>query len=130
MLALLTKIVEGKADMKDLELLEDLAQTVRVSSLCMLGKTAPNPVISTLQHFRDEYLAHVLEKRCPTNQCEALMKYTILPDACKQCSLCVKKCPVGAITGERGKGFVIDKDKCIKCGACEGTCKFKAIVRG
>lgn len=130
MLALLTKIVEGKADMADLKLLEDLAQTVKVSSLCMLGKTAPNPVISTLTHFRDEYLAHVLEKRCPTNACEALQKFRILPESCKGCSLCKKKCPVDAISGEVGKPFVIDASKCIKCSACVASCKFKAIVRG
>jgi len=132
MLELLKKITDGKAEMEDLELLEELAQTVMVSSLCMLGKTAPNPVISTLEHFRDEYLAHVKEKRCPVNACEALMKYKILPDMCKGCTLCIKQCPVDAITGERGKGdsFKICLDKCIKCNACVGACKFKAIVRG
>lgn len=130
MLALLTKITEGKADMADLKLLEDLAQAVKVSSLCMLGKTAPNPVLSTLQHFRDEYLAHIVEKRCPTNSCEALQKFKILPDMCKGCSLCQRKCPAEAISGERGKPFIIDAAKCIKCGACVEGCKFKAIVRG
>jgi NADH-quinone oxidoreductase subunit F len=132
MLELLKKITDGKAEMQDLELLEELAKTVMVSSLCMLGKTAPNPVISTLEHFRDEYLAHVVEKRCPVNACEALMKYKILPDMCKGCTLCIKQCPVDAITGERGKGdsFKICLDKCIKCDACVGACKFKAIVRG
>jgi len=130
MLALLTKITEGKAEMPDLELLEELAQSVRISSLCGLGKTAPNPIISTLKYFRDEYLSHVLHKRCPTNQCEALRKFKILPEACKSCSLCEKKCPVGAISGERGKPYIIDEEKCINCGLCEQACKFKAISRG
>jgi len=132
MLELLKKITDGKAEMEDLALLEELAETVKVSSLCMLGKTAPNPVISTLEHFRDEYLAHVKDKRCPVNACEALMKYKILPESCKGCTLCMKQCPVEAITGERGQGatFKIDLEKCIKCDACVGACKFKAIVRG
>jgi len=129
MLALLSKITEGKADMADLKLLEELAEAVKVSSLCMLGKTAPNPVISTLTHFRDEYLAHIVDKRCPTNACEALMSY-VITDACKGCTLCQRKCPVEAITGERGQVFKIDKAKCIKCSACVDACKFKAITRG
>ncbi|KAI4454080.1 nadh-quinone oxidoreductase subunit f [Holotrichia oblita] len=130
MLALLDKIIDGKAEMADLELLEQLAAVVKSSSLCMLGKTAPNPIISTLAHFRDEYLAHIVDKRCPTNQCEALQSYRIIPDKCKGCSLCAKKCPVAAITGTVGKPFELDPKKCVKCGVCAGSCKFQAIIKG
>ena len=130
MLDLLTDITEGRATMQTLELLEELAGMVKISSLCMLGKTAPNPVLSTLHHFRDEYIEHIVNKRCPTNQCEALMGYTIGGDKCKGCSLCAKKCPVGAISGAVGKPFIIDQEKCIKCGACVSSCKFSAIIKG
>jgi ferredoxin len=101
-----------------------------VGSLCALGKTAPNPVLSTLKNFRDEYMAHIIDKKCPTGNCEKLAGYTIIAEKCKSCSLCAKKCPVEAISGEKGVPYVIDADKCIKCGACEGACKFKAIIRG
>ncbi|SHI02630.1 NADH-quinone oxidoreductase subunit F [Sporobacter termitidis DSM 10068] len=127
MLALLDDIIEGRATAETLELLEQLAQTVKVGSLCGLGKTAPNPVLSTLRYFRDEYNAHVFEKRCPADRCEAFKKYSIAPDKCKSCGACARKCPMGAITGEKAVPYVIDKDKCIKCGACVETCKFGAI---
>jgi NADH-quinone oxidoreductase subunit F len=130
MLSLLDDIIEGRATEKTLSLLEELSQVVRVGSLCALGKTAPNPVLSTLKYFKDEYHAHVFDKRCPTGNCEALADYKILPEKCRGCSLCAKKCPVEAISGEIKKPFVIDVKKCIKCGACMQSCKFSAIVKG
>ncbi|WP_461245979.1 indolepyruvate ferredoxin oxidoreductase subunit alpha [Treponema sp. R6D11] len=130
MLLLLDDIIEGKATADTLTLLEELSQVVQTGSLCALGKSAPNPVLSTLKYFRDEYNAHVFDKRCPTGNCEALADYKILPDKCKGCSLCAKKCPVQAITGELKKPFTIDPKKCIKCGVCKQNCKFEAIVKG
>lgn len=128
MLALLTDICHGEATEETLALLEETANAVRMASLCGLGKTAPNPVLSTLRHFRDEYLAHVNKKRCPAGQCLKLAMPEIDPDKCKGCSLCSKKCPVGAITGEIKKPFKIDQNKCIKCGACKAACKFGAVT--
>ncbi len=132
MLNLLDDIIEGRATAETLELLEQLALTVKVGSLCGLGKTSPNPVLSTLRYFRDEYDAHVIGKRCPAGQCKALNKYIIDPALCKSCGLCSKKCPVGAISNEacggvKGAPYKIDTDKCIKCGACAQSCKFSAI---
>ena len=128
MLALLTDICHGEATKETLALLEETANAVRMASLCGLGKTAPNPVLSTLRHFRDEYLAHVNKKRCPAGQCLKLAMPEIDPAKCKGCSLCSKKCPVGAITGEIKKPFKIDQNKCIKCGACKAACKFGAVT--
>ncbi len=130
MLNLLTDIVEGRAKAETLSLLEELAQVVKVGSLCGLGKTAPNPVLSTLKYFRDEYNAHVFEGRCPANQCEAFKKYRIEEEKCKSCGVCAKKCPVGAIEGAKGVPYVIDRDKCIKCGVCIESCKFDAVLVG
>ncbi len=128
MLALLDDIIEGRADENTLELLEVTAKAVQMGSLCGLGKTAPNPVLSTLRYFRDEYESHVYKKICPTGECKALAKPEILADKCKGCTACARKCPVGAITGEVKKPHVLDADKCIKCGACKATCKFGAII--
>ena len=128
MLALLTDICHGEATEETLALLEETANAVRMASLCGLGKTAPNPVLSTLRHFRDEYLAHVNKKRCPAGQCLKLAMPEIDPAKCKGCSLCSKKCPVGAITGEIKKPFKIDQNKCIKCGVCKAACKFGAVT--
>ena len=130
MLALLDDIIEGRATGETLELLEELAKTVQVGSLCALGKTAPNPVLSTLRYFRDEYNAHVFEGRCPAGRCEAFTNYRIDETKCKSCSLCARKCPVGAISGERGVPYQIDSEKCIKCGACIESCKFGAVYKG
>ena len=127
MLALLDDITKGRADEHTLDLLEQTALAVQKGSLCGLGKTAPNPVLSTLKHFRDEYLVHVREKRCPAGQCKALAFPEIIASKCKGCSACAKKCPVGAISGEIRKPFHIDPAKCIKCGACKAACKFSAI---
>ena len=130
MLELLTKIVDGKATMDDLDALEKLAANVRSNSLCALGQTAPNPILSTLAHFRNEYVAHIVEKRCPAHVCKHLMVYSIDSDKCKKCSLCSKKCPVDAIHGVVGKEpYVIDTTKCIKCGMCIASCKFGAVEK-
>ena len=129
MLALLTDITEGRGTMKTLETLEELAKSVQKSSLCALGKTAPNPVLSTLKYFRDEYLAHVVNKECPAGVCKALAKYKIVAEKCKGCGMCKRACPVQAISGEVGKPHHIDPKKCIKCGACARTCKFGAVTR-
>jgi NADH-quinone oxidoreductase subunit F len=128
MLALLDDIIEGRADEKTLPLLEQLARAVQKGSLCGLGKTAPNPVLSMLRYFRAEYEAHVLEKRCPTGQCKALAKPSIDEVKCKGCGVCIKACPTGAITGERKKVHHIDEALCIKCGACAKACRLDAVV--
>ena len=127
MLAMLEDITEGRATAKTLELLESTANAVAKASLCGLGKTAPNPVLSTLRHFRAEYEAHVYQKRCPSGQCKALAKPTIDAEKCKGCTLCARKCPVGAIKGELKRPHVIDPETCIKCGECAKACKFSAI---
>lgn len=130
MLTMLNDIVEGRATLKTLENLEDLAKAVQKASLCALGKTAPNPVLSTLKHFKEEYLAHVVDKRCPAGVCKALARFEILAQKCKGCGMCKRACPVQAITGEVGKPHHIDPKKCIKCGGCKSTCKFGAVVTG
>lgn len=128
MLEILDKITEGKGALEDIDKLERLAESIKVSSLCGLGQTAPNPVLSTLKYFRDEYEAHVKEKRCPAGVCQELLTYHIT-EQCKGCTLCTKACPVNAISGERKGLHVIDKNACIKCGACVDKCPFKAIIR-
>ena len=129
MLDILTRITEGKGEEGDIEKLIELGNEIKATALCGLGQTAPNPVLSTIRYFRDEYEAHIKEKRCPAGACKALAKITIDPEKCKGCSLCSKKCPVGAISGEIKKPFVIDQSKCIKCGVCLATCKFGAISK-
>ncbi|MHC9542652.1 MAG: NADH-quinone oxidoreductase subunit NuoF [Vulcanimicrobiota bacterium] len=128
MLEILERIVAGKARPDDMDILEDLAQKVKSTSLCGLGQGAPNPVLTTLKYFRDEYKAHIEEHRCPAGQCRALVSYSIEPELCKGCGLCMKKCPAGAISGQTKAPHVIDSAKCIKCGACISTCRFEAIV--
>lgn len=129
LLEMLTKVTEGKATLEDLDKIEELCYSIKNAALCGLGQTAPNPVLSTLRYFRDEYEAHVVEKRCPAGVCKALAKYVIDPVKCRGCSLCSRKCPVGAISGEIKSPFVINQDKCIKCGACQAACKFDAISK-
>ncbi len=130
LLELLTKVTEGTATMDDLDKMEELCYYIKNNSLCGLGQTAPNPVLSTLKYFKDEYIAHVQERRCPAGVCEKLLKYTIVEDKCKGCTLCARKCPVGAIEGTVKQPHVINQDKCIKCGVCVSNCKFNAIVKG
>jgi len=130
LLSLLDDIIEGNATLETLDLLEELCVNVADSSLCGLGASAPSPVLSMLRQFRGEFEAHVVAKTCPTGQCAALTPITIVADACKGCTACARKCPVGAISGELKKPHAIDIEKCIKCGACIDTCKFKAIIRG
>ena len=129
MLEILEKITSGKGTMKDIENLKTLCNSVKVSSLCGLGQTAPNPILSTLKYFEDEYMAHVIDKKCPAGVCKDLLQYTISEEKCKGCNICAKNCPVDAITGEPKKTYVIHQDKCIKCGVCEGKCPFKAISK-
>lgn len=128
MLEILNKIVEGKGTLEDLDTLEELSETIKNTSLCGLGQTAPNPVISTLKYFRDEYEAHVTSKTCPSGVCQALLSY-IIADNCRGCTKCVRVCPVDAISGKVKEVHEIDQDKCIKCGACMEACPFDAIIK-
>jgi len=126
-LEILEKICEGKGEPGDIETLEELSEVIKNSSLCGLGQTAPNPVLSTLNYFRDEYYAHVYEKRCPAKQCVALLKFTVDPDKCKKCGLCAKACPTGAVEWEKKQPAFINREKCIQCLACYDACRFDAI---
>jgi NADP-reducing hydrogenase subunit HndC len=128
LLEYLEKITTGRATMKDLDDMEQLCYYIKANALCGLGQTAPNPVLSTLRYFRDEYEAHVKEHRCPAHVCKGLVRYTITEN-CKGCSACARKCPVNAISGQIKQQYTIDTDKCIKCGVCMETCKFNAIVK-
>jgi len=129
MLELVTKITEGKATMEDLGLLEELATIVQESTMCGLGNTAPNPVLTTLRYFRPEYEEHIKQKRCQAGVCRALITYWIDPKKCTGCGACAKKCPEGAITGRKKEAHTIDAKKCIRCGVCQTTCKFGAVWR-
>ncbi|HOB19469.1 MAG TPA: NADH-quinone oxidoreductase subunit NuoF [Candidatus Atribacteria bacterium] len=130
MLELLDKITSGNGEEGDIEKLEELGNNIKASALCGLGQTAPNPVLSTIMYFRDEYEAHIKEKRCPAGVCRNLLRYVISSDLCRGCGLCTKVCPVSAISGERKAPHIIDPDKCIKCGACAEKCPFHAITKG
>ena len=115
--------------MEDLDKMEELCNYIKSASLCGLGQTAPNPVLSTLRYFRDEYIAHIRDKKCPAGVCKSLLSYEIEADKCKGCTLCARQCPAGAIIGKVKEVHVIDNEKCVKCGACIEKCKFGAIVK-
>ena len=129
LLEILDKIIDGKGTMEDIDRLEALCYYIKENALCGLGQTAPNPVLSTLRYFKDEYIAHVKDKKCPAGVCKNLVEIKIIPDKCKGCTLCARNCPVNAISGKVKEPHVIDPDKCIKCGVCIDNCKFGAIVK-
>jgi ferredoxin len=129
MLEVVTRITEGKGVEEDIELLRELAEVVKDASLCGLGQTSPNPVLSTLRYFKDEYITHIKEKKCLAGVCRPLITYTILVDKCTGCGACKIKCPQEAISGEKKKPHVIAPNKCIKCGICLETCRFDAIMK-
>jgi len=126
---ILSDITRGQAEMEDLDLLEDLAGTLRDGSLCALGTTAANPVLTTLRYFRDEYVAHIEQKRCPAGVCRELIQYSIDPEKCEGCLRCLRACPTEAVSGEKRKPHTIDQSRCIKCGACSDVCKFGAVIK-
>ncbi len=130
MLEILERITEGKGEAGDIEKLELLAKNIKASALCGLGQTAPNPILSTLKYFRDEYEAHVFDKKCPAGVCKSMMKYTVEASKCKSCGICAKVCPMSCIKGEKKVPYVIDNTKCAKCGVCMEKCPFKAISKG
>ena len=129
LLEMLDKITSGNGTLEDLDKMEELCNYIKANAMCALGQTAPNPVLSTLKYFRDEYEAHVVEKRCPAGVCKKLMHYEIQADKCRGCTLCARRCPANAITGKVKEPHVIDQSKCIKCGACMEGCKFSAIIK-
>jgi NAD-dependent dihydropyrimidine dehydrogenase PreA subunit len=129
MAEILEDITKGNGKPGDIELLEEISTVIKDTSLCALGGTAPNPVLSTIRYFRDEYDAHIKDKKCPAGVCQALIQYSINPKKCIGCGACLKQCPQEAITGEKKQPHIINPEKCIKCGACYDACKFDAIKR-
>jgi NADH-quinone oxidoreductase subunit F len=129
MLEILNRITEGKGELEDLDRLEELALNISKGSLCGLGQTAPNPVLTTLRYFKDEYLAHIVDKRCPAGVCTALLHYYILPEKCIGCTLCARMCPVSCISGSLRQVHIIDQSRCTHCGNCYKACKFGAVTR-
>jgi NADP-reducing hydrogenase subunit HndC len=136
LLEILEKITSGKGTMEDLDRMEKLCHYIKENSLCGLGQTAPNPVLSTYQFFKDEYIAHVVDKKCPAGACKDLVTFSIDKEKCIGCGICAKNCPVDAITrtdyiapGHKLASFAIDTEKCVKCGVCVGNCKFKAVIK-
>jgi len=131
MLTILERITCGEGQPGDIEHLEQLAGLIKATALCALGGTAPNPVLTTIRYFRDEYEAHINEKRCPALACKELIAFYILPDKCQGCGICLRNCPVGAITGDKRMVHIIDQDKCTKCGTCFNVCpeRFDAVVK-
>lgn len=128
MLEILTRITEGEGQEGDIEMLEDLSYQIKESSLCGLGQTAPNPVLTTLKYFRDEYEAHIIDKKCPAKVCKPLLTYTVDPEKCTGCTVCAKNCPSNCIDGARKEVHFINQEACIRCGACYSKCKFDAIL--
>lgn len=128
MLEILTRICDGEGKMQDIDTLDRLARVVRSTSLCGLGQTCPNPIISTMRYFKDEYISHIQDKHCPAGACKALLEYRIISEKCKGCGMCIKVCPAEAISGEKRQPHIIDPSKCIKCGSCVTACKFGAII--
>lgn len=129
MLEIVTRITEGKGTLEDLDKLEVLAKNIKNAALCGLGQTAPNPVLSTMKYFKDEYIAHVVDKKCPAGVCKSMVRFVIFDDTCKHCGICKKNCPTGAISGDKEHPFVIDQEKCVKCGVCMEKCPFKSILK-
>lgn len=129
MLKVLERITEGKGKIEDMAMLKRIAFSMQKASLCGLGQTAPNPVLSTVRYFEAEYKEHILNKKCPSKKCSQLASYMIIQDKCKKCGVCQKHCPTAAIPGSREEGYIIKQDKCVKCGQCFEACKFKAIAR-
>ncbi|MFW5843550.1 MAG: NADH-ubiquinone oxidoreductase-F iron-sulfur binding region domain-containing protein, partial [Spirochaetota bacterium] len=126
---ILDRITKGTGTMEDIDRIEAIGYSMQRASLCGLGQTAPNPVLSSLRYFREEYLSHIQEQSCPAGVCKELVKYYILPDKCIGCTLCARRCPVNCISGERKQTHVIDQSICIKCGECYNACKFDAVVK-